>query len=49
MPVPEGVITSTETWKLVPEEPAPAKPTKAKKVVAEPVEEELPGEPDAIQ
>lgn len=51
MPVPEGVITSTETWKLVPEEPAPApaKPAKAKKVVAEPVEEELPGEPDVIQ
>lgn len=39
MPVPEGVITSTETWKLVPEEPAPAKTTKAKKPVEEVVPE----------
>ena len=45
MPVPEGVITSTETWKLVPEEPAPAKTTKAKK----PVEEVVPEQADDLQ
>lgn len=45
-PVPEGVITSTETWKLVPEEPAPApvKPAKAKKLV----EEVLPEQTDDL-
>ena len=39
MPTPQGDITSTETWSEAPAEVA----------VEEAVEEELPGEPDAIQ
>ncbi len=42
MPTPQGDITSTETWSEAPAEVAVEEEVEA-------VEEELPGEPDAIQ